>query len=490
VALADESSGTERGEGEKDTGEAAEEESGRDSGALANEADDGVANWRGTAKNEGVQAHNASAVSVVAVDLKQGVDGADKDDHRGAGEDEQKGGGREATSERQKHLKQAEAKSSEINEFFTRTVAAQVDHNGGAGERARTERRHQQSVATRIEVEVLLRKNRHDDIEIDGKNAHEEKEQEGAKKETVLLDIEEAFFDALEDGSGGGVSRGATGGKGADGKDDRNESEGIQNEDPSDMSDRDKGSSDRGTEDAGNVEDRGIECNRVHHEVFALYHFANEGLSSGHIQSVRETEAERQERNVPVLNDIRKGEDAEKDGLEGEERLGDDQEAALGDTINEGASEERKEKHRRKLERSNNAQCEGRFRKFEHEPRLSGGLHPGASQGQQLRRPVEAEIANGERRHHFQELTRRPLTEISSVVRGFRAVQSGHFQDFLPLPALPTKSILRADAPEPFYSVRPRGMVGSAAKVGAMRFVKFFQSSDLQGARECGEMVS
>ena len=96
---------------------------------------------------------------------------------------------------------------------------------------------------------------------------------------------------------------------------------------------------------------------------------------------------------MPVLAHARNVEKGQRKGEEHQGGLGKNNDFPLGEIIDEWPREEREEQHGQKLKGGDNAKLEGRMGHFQHEPRQSHVLHPGADERYKLAGKEETKIS-------------------------------------------------------------------------------------------------
>src|SRR5665811_2618964 len=80
---------------------------------------------------------------------------------------------------------------------------------------------------------------------------------------------------------------------------------------------------------------------------------------------------------------------AHREGLEQQDALSDEEQAAFGETVGDHAAEEREDESGSEADGHHRPQHERRVRQLEHQPRLSHLLRPRAGEGGQLSEPEE-----------------------------------------------------------------------------------------------------
>ena len=110
-----------------------------------------------------------------------------------------------------------------------------------------------------------------------------------------------------------------------------------------------------------------------------------------------EAEADREDEDVPDLDDAGPGQAGQDQREDHQNGLGPDDRRPLRQHVGDDAADEAEHEDRRELDRGDHTEPERIVGQQQHQPRLRDGLHPGADERDHLAEPEEPEVAMAER---------------------------------------------------------------------------------------------
>ena len=149
----------------------------------------------------------------------------------------------------------------------------------------------------------------------------------------------------------------------------------------------------------GAVEDRRVECDRIH-QVLLADHLDDERLPSGNVEEVDGAGGEGGDDHHPVLGVAARAEGEKRERWNRERRLGDEQDAALAEAVGHDAAELAAEQDRRELRGQHEADEQAAVRELQGEPRHRDALHPGADRRDDLAGEEEPVVAMAQGTQH------------------------------------------------------------------------------------------
>ena len=185
--------------------------------------------------------------------------------------------------------------------------------------------------------------------------------------------------------------------------DDGEERDAVDDEHRAGAEDLDQQAGQRRADHAAEVERRAVEADRVG-QVVRADHLHDEGLPGRVVERGAQTEQGREDEDVPDRDDAGEVEHAERDRDQAHERLGEDQQLALGVAVGEHPAPRAEEQHRQELQPGGDAERDAVVvGELDDQPVLGDALHPGADVRDHAPGVVDAVVAvaqRAERRAH------------------------------------------------------------------------------------------
>ncbi len=159
--------------------------------------------------------------------------------------------------------------------------------------------------------------------------------------------------------------------------------EAIEKETPTFANPHDRETSDGGANNAGTIKDGRVKSNRVRQILFAN-HLNEEGLAYGDVEGIDDADQERDDDEMPLLDEVREGKHRQEKSEDHRAGLRDDDASVAIVAIADVATHPSQEKHGDLIGETEDAEHGYGTGEAIDKPLLSSGLHPGADQGNEL----------------------------------------------------------------------------------------------------------
>lgn len=363
---------------------------------LGSGADKETANGRTAQDKEGVDAEDAAAQLLGRFELKQGAVGGGPGDAGKADDDKEDEGQFEPGREREGGEEDAKERGTEQEAAHGDVLKQRGGERGEQG--AKTDGGAEEAKPARVGLEDIGCDERGEHGKVDAEGADERGENEIGENRRSAAGKLQTFLQADEHGPFARLDCGEEGAEvhGPEGKQDGNETESVQEERRADADGLNDDACERGAEDARDLERHRVDADGVDEDL-APDHLKEKSLAYGIVYSRNSSLDEREDIDVPDLDIAARDEAKENGGLDHEQGLGDHEGRTLGQMVGQDAAKQRKEHNGQELEGDNGSEGErGIVGELEDEPRLRGGLHPGAGEGDELAGPEEAKVADAQ----------------------------------------------------------------------------------------------
>ncbi len=276
-----------------------------------------------------------------------------------------------------------EARRARREELPARTTERGGDES--PDERTEAERRREEPEAFRADVERVAGEKRDENVEVEANRADDRDDGEDGSELRLAANVRECPAHAFDDASG----RVAldlvelVGAKSRERYENREEAEGVDDEADAGAGKGDDDAGDRRSDHARSVEEAGVQCHCVRQRARSD-HLIGERLPSGRVEG----EGDPAERREDIDDRERRGPGQRDHG----ERNGDDQRCSLRrhdelsrvHAVGDDAGSEAEDGERNEAAERECADCQGRSRELEHQPRERDVLHPRAGQRDEL----------------------------------------------------------------------------------------------------------
>ena len=265
---------------------------------------------------------------------------------------------------------------------------------------------HEEAEFPRVAAQVDLREDRDHDAVVDDEGAQQPDQDDGPQEGRDRGQVAEPRDDVLQvvpDPRRGGPPHRRVRPHDGQGPERRDEAQSVDEEAGSDADEADQQARHRRAQDPRQVEDGGVERDRVH-EVLAADQLDDEGLPGRVVDGVHAPQQEGQCEDVPVAGDAAPHQPCQDQGEDHEHHLGREEDPALGVAVDQRARHEGQDHDGQPLHGAHDPELERTPGKPQHEPGLPDVLHPGPDQGDALAAPEDPEVPVGHRREGLTEL--------------------------------------------------------------------------------------